>query len=425
MNGYENTVERAAMGSVLFDLNLVPILLTRGSPDLFSGDELLIFKLIEKLHSQGKEITIDIIAEILSNEIPQIYIYELPTHRVHNNLFYLEQDLIRNLNYLRSEKLGKEFISKTESIVKSGRPYINVAEDLQKAALNHSFIETSEDDGSLESCFAEFDDYTSSSQAINFGFPTIDSAFGGFRYGELVCFMARTGVGKTFWVLNVINSLTVRLQENIAFFSLEMNRTSVLERLCQIRCSLILTEAKEKMMSDKSLRSNLIREFKRLKIYTKNYSTSEIESKIKSTASKIIFIDHLDLIRDESKKSDRYEKTSDRITEIKKIAKRQDVLIVILSQTPRTAGEGEIPIKLTMARDSGVIEEACDFIFGAWRPELGCKPGQVPEEEKNKLYLKLIKNKRGILKMIKCHFDNGGTGKIWELKKSEREKPEK
>jgi replicative DNA helicase len=68
-----------------------------------------------------------------------------------------------------------------------------------------------------------------------------------------------------------------------------------------------------------------------------------------------------------------------------------------------------------MARDSGVIEEASDFILGAWRPELGYDDEtKVPEDMKNRLFIKLLKNKRGPTKLVSGFFDKK-IGKMWEV----------
>lgn len=74
-----------------------------------------------------------------------------------------------------------------------------------------------------------------------------------------------------------------------------------------------------------------------------------------------------------------------------------------------------MPVRLTMARDSGVVEEASDFILGAWRPELGYDDEtKVPEDMKNRIFIKLLKNKRGPTKRISGFFDKK-IGKMWEI----------
>ena len=73
-----------------------------------------------------------------------------------------------------------------------------------------------------------------------------------------------------------------------------------------------------------------------------------------------------------------------------------------------------------MARDSGVVEESNDFIIGIWRPEIGYDDqNSVPEDMKNRLFLKVVKNKRGAAVSIPCFFDHNKTGRIWEIGKNQ------
>ena len=228
--------------------------------------------------------------------------------------------------------------------------------------------------------------------------------------------MARTGVGKTFWVLNVILHLILNKQENIALFSLEMPKVSVLERLAQIDLSLSRDQALGKIKTDEEMKSCIIKKFKNVRIYTQNYSVEEIELKIKEVGSRIVFIDYLDLLNEQSSRHQtRYERISNLIIELKRIAKRQNSLLIVIHQLHRQAEEGSVPVRLTMARDSGVVEEASDFILGAWRPELGYDDEtKVPKDMKNRLFIKLLKNKRGPTKKVSGFFDKK-IGKMWEI----------
>jgi len=65
-----------------------------------------------------------------------------------------------------------------------------------------------------------------------------------------------------------------------------------------------------------------------------------------------------------------YERASVVATELKNLAKRHHVALLVLYQLSRAGGTGGEAVTLSMARDSGVVEEACDFALGVWRPEL-------------------------------------------------------
>ena len=409
--------EKAVLAAVIQENSLVPILLANSDISLFSDDDnQLIYEEIQHLHKERQFFDFIILGDRLEGKVTATDIVSLMECLAHSKLKFLKNDLIKYLNILKHEKAKKEILVEVDRQAKE--PNVDL-EAIQKIISETNLLNSDIETGTIEESLDELDQINEGAGEITLGFPSQDNAIGGLRYGELLLFMARTTVGKTFWALNTINNMTAYSQDKVALFSLEMNKTSILERLCQIRFSLDRETAKERLKSDNQTRDFFKDTFKNLFIFTYNYSIAEVELKIKETGSRIVFIDYLDLLREQQSKSQsRYERISDLIIESKRIAKRQDSLIIILHQLQRQAEEGSIPVRLTMARDSGVVEEASDFILGAWRPELGYDvESKVPEDMRNRLFVKLIKNKRGPVQISTCFFDHKKTGEIWEIGK--------
>jgi len=409
-------VEKAILAVVIQENSLVPMLLANADETLFSHiDHQIIFDEIKKLHQEGQFFDVVILSDRLSGkiEMPFSHVTSLMECLTHTSLKFLLNDLKSYINILKQERAKKEILKEVDRQAKES--HVDLGE-IQEIISRGRLLDSGVEIGSIDGCFKEFKEEGSGDKIITLGFPSLDKVIGGFRYGEVLLFMARTTVGKTFWALNVLLHLMSNIQEQIALFSLEMPKISVLERLVQIIFSLSRDQAIEKLKKDKEIKSRLVNEFKNLMIYTQNYSVDEIELKIKEASLKIVFIDYLDLLKEQSSNyQNRYERVSDLIIELKRIAKRQNSLIIIMHQLQRQAEEGSVPVKLTMARDSGVIEEASDFILGAWRPELGYDDeSKVPEDMKNRLFIKLLKNKRGVTQTISCFFKKT-TGKIWEI----------
>ena len=406
--------EKAVLATVIFENSLASLLLANADKSLFSSYyNQIIFEEIEKLHKEKQFFDVLILTDRLSNKVPFLYMGSLMDCLVHSSLKFLFNDLKLYLNTLKRERAKKEILKEVSRQAEA--PTVDL-DEMQKAMARANLLDAEIETGGMEDCFEELDQISGKNKAITLGFPTLDSAIGGFRYGELLLFMARTGVGKTFWVLNVVLHLILNKQENIALFSLEMPKVSVLERLTQIDSSLSRDQALGKLKTDKEMKSCIMKKFKNVRIYTQNYSIEEIELKIKEAGSRIVFIDYLDLLNEQSSRHQtRYERISNLIIELKRIAKRQDSLLIVIHQLQRQAEEGSVPVRLTMARDSGVVEEASDFILGAWRPELGYDDEtKVPEDMKNRLFIKLLKNKRGPTKNVSGFFDKK-TGKMWEI----------
>src|SRR3972149_10229533 len=90
---------------------------------------------------------------------------------------------------------------------------------------------------------------------------------------------------------------------------------------------------------------------------------------------------------------DNYSLISELAKQLKLLAKELDLAVIYLHQTSRAGRTGQEEISLDMGRDSGVAEEAADFILGLWRPELGNKKAQ--EQESEELKIAILKNRKG------------------------------
>jgi len=411
--------EKAVLAAVIQDNSLLPILLSNADNSLFSySDNEIVFREIEKLHQEGQFFDLVILTDKLSGKIqaPFTYLCSVMECLTHSNIKFLLGDLKLYLNTLKRERAKEKLVVQMNKLTNEG---IFDLDEAKRIISESEIIGAETETGSIEDCFKELDEISGKNKGINLGFPTLDRSIGSLRYGEVLLFMARTTVGKTFWALNVAWHLASHTQEKIAIFSLEMPKVSILERMIQIIYSLGREEALEKLKTDKKIKPQIEDKLRNIKIYTQSYSVNEVELKIREEGIKIAFIDFLDLLEGEySRDKSRYEKTSDLIIEVKRMAKRQDALLIPLHQLSRGAIDGSIPVRLTMARDSGVVEEVSDFIIGAWRPEIGYdNKAKIPEDMKNRMFLGLLKNKRGPTKTIVNFFDHGetGTGKIREI----------
>ena len=94
--------------------------------------------------------------------------------------------------------------------------------------------------------------------------------------------------------------------------------------------------------------------------------------------------------------------------ELKSFAKRHQVaLVVVLCQVDREGGNGGEPIRLKMARDSGAIQEAADYLLGLWRPAMNDKLSRGERlAHKGQFVVRVLKNRSGPApKTVTLHFD--------------------
>lgn len=82
---------------------------------------------------------------------------------------------------------------------------------------------------------------------------------------------------------------------------------------------------------------------------------------------RLIVVDYLGYWSRSFKGNSKYEQTSEAIMELKRFAKELNAAIIAPHQVSRLGKKGE-RIEMDTARDSGVVEETSDFVFGLFRP---------------------------------------------------------
>ena len=67
-----------------------------------------------------------------------------------------------------------------------------------------------------------------------------------------------------------------------------------------------------------------------------------------------------------------------------------------MCQVNREGGSGGEQITLTMARETGVIEEAADYVLGIWRPELKDGIDKTEREQlRGQFKVRVLKSRNG------------------------------
>ncbi|MDY6793696.1 MAG: DnaB-like helicase C-terminal domain-containing protein [Actinomycetota bacterium] len=300
------------------------------------------------------------------------------------------------------------------AIVKEGRPDLSYQSIFEGLGYNP---------GRLKSVISALNDYRevlsgSKGRRVTLGYHPVDRLTRGIRPGQVMGIMARAGVGKTALAVNIMANIFRRVDPHgVLFFSLEMPAGEVVARLFTVdnrETPERLDSYLEKAQGDPRLAA-WSRRYQELVIVDESgLSISDVEKgfreaeKYLGKSVPLLIIDYLGLLRASGGSS--YERMSNLARELKSAAKRLSCALLVLIQTSRQGGSGGDPLSLCMARDSGAIEEACDFLLGAWRPELngGGRPGE--------LVLSLLKNRHGMTGEFSFHFDketlriSGGHG---------------
>lgn len=177
---------------------------------------------------------------------------------------------------------------------------------------------------------------------------------------DLLIIGATTGIGKSAFLLNLMNDLMSTYQ--CVYFNLEMSKANIYRRLLAINKEFavygidnpseyqakLIIEAEEEIEKAKVTIINSINNVLDLKRII-----NKIKDKNKHT---IIFIDHIGLLKYQNKKSI-YEEATEIVKELRKICLEYDCTIISASQLNRTAYT-EKELSLNMLKDSGEIENS-------------------------------------------------------------------
>jgi len=240
--------------------------------------------------------------------------------------------------------------------------------------------------------------------------------------------LARTTIGKTWIALGILEqALKLKGEElytpsQIGFFSFEMPTEAIVQRQAQLYFGLWREDLSDQL--DRGLDTEgFIKRHKEVKMYNRAYTVSDIKDISVRDGLEIIFIDYLQLIQDEDPKLKSYEKTTNKIRDLKLFAIDKKKIIILTVQLSRSGGGGGwIPVTIDSARESGQIEELSDFIIGAWNPALN--PGLSDQDRvmmRETLKIELLKNKRGPgNNKVEANF-SGKSGRITEMSQREEE----
>lgn len=233
---------------------------------------------------------------------------------------------------------------------------------------------------------------------INDWLPKFGKIIRGFVPGEVVVILASTGVGKTA----LFENMQLKIKRHSLFCSLELPESMVYERNMQIAIKSTGAVVEDfykngQRMDDESAVGfqhvwTMAKSGKSLVDIVQYVKFAEQKAKSKMT---LVGIDYLGLI--DTPGDNLYQATSKLARSFKPMAKSLDIIPVVLVQTNRTVDE--IPT-IRSARDSGAIEESCDFMFGFWR-EIDSAGNPT-----DKMFGKILKSRRGGAgTTVDCHFD--------------------
>jgi replicative DNA helicase len=213
------------------------------------------------------------------------------------------------------------------------------------------------------------------------GFKDLDELTSGFQPADLIIVAARPSMGKTAFTLNIAQHAAIEHNVPVAFFSLEMSKESLVQRMLTSEARIDAQRLRKGMLRDDDF-PRLARAAGILSSApvwiddTPGISILEMRSKarrLKADAGVgLVVVDYLQLMAGPSNSESRQQEVSQISRGLKALAKELGVPVVALSQLSRApeqrTGDNKRP-QLSDLRESGAIEQDADLIMFLYRQE--------------------------------------------------------
>ncbi len=212
------------------------------------------------------------------------------------------------------------------------------------------------------------------------GYDELDERTGGLQPSDLIIIAARPSMGKTSLVLNIAQYAGIEGKKRIAFFSLEMSREQLVQRLltAEARVDAHRVRTGNLKEEDWPLLTEAAGLVSEAPIYiddTPAITVLEMRAKARRLQAQegldMVIIDYLQLARSSSRSENRQQEISEISRGLKSLAKELNVPVVALSQLSRAVeNRTDKRPMLSDLRESGALEQDADVVMFIYRPEV-------------------------------------------------------
>lgn len=236
------------------------------------------------------------------------------------------------------------------------------------------------------------------------GFKDLDDALAGMQKSNLLILAARPGVGKTSLAMNIAQFVAVNLKRPVGFFSLEMSKEELVDRLLVAQADIDAWKLKTGKLSEEDFTklSTAMGELAEAPLFiddTPALSILEMRTKARrlqvESGLDLLVVDYLQLARSRNLEN-RVQEVSEISQGLKNLARELKIPVLGLSQLSRaveTRG-GKKP-QLADLRESGSIEQDADVVMFLWRED---------DENTENIMLDISKHRNGPLRSVPLFF---------------------
>jgi len=242
-------------------------------------------------------------------------------------------------------------------------------------------------------------------RGISTGFKDLDNTLAGMQNSNLIILAARPGLGKTAFALGVAQYVAVKEKLPVGFFSLEMSKEELVDRLLVAQADIDAWKLKTGRLDEEDFTklSEAMGELAEAPLFiddTPALTVLEMRTKARRLMAehglRLLVVDYLQLMRSVRQLENRVQEVSEISMGLKNLARELRIPILALSQLSREVEKrGRKRPQLADLRESGSIEQDADVVMFLWRED---------EEDLENVELEVAKHRNGPLRRIKLHF---------------------
>ena len=256
------------------------------------------------------------------------------------------------------------------------------------------------------------------SKGIPTGFSLLDKYMTGLNKSDLILIGARPAMGKTSFALNIARNIAVKAKKKVVFFSLEMGREQLAQRVLSTEARVESQKMRTGELTDDdwSRIGQATLALNEAELYFDDTSTitvPEMKARVRKMRDvDCVIIDYLQLMTGTKRTESRVQEVSEITRSLKLMAKDLKIPVITCSQLSRsTEGRGKShKPQLSDLRESGSIEQDADIVLMLYRESYYDEDkNETVVTDESKAQVIIAKNRHGGTGEVDLHWNGNYT----------------
>ena len=256
------------------------------------------------------------------------------------------------------------------------------------------------------------------SKGIPTGFSLLDKYMTGLNKSDLILIGARPAMGKTSFALNIARNIAVKAKKKVVFFSLEMGREQLAQRVLSTEARVESQKMRTGELTDDdwSRIGQATLALNDAELYFDDTSTitvPEMKARVRKMRDvDCVIIDYLQLMTGTERTESRVQEVSEITRSLKLMAKDLKIPVITCSQLSRsTEGRGKShKPQLSDLRESGSIEQDADIVLMLYRESYYDEDkNETVVTDESKAQVIIAKNRHGGTGEVDLHWNGNYT----------------